>query len=341
MKQFDRALALLLLLRGGKRWSAAALARHFAVSTRTIYRDIETLSVLGVPVYAEQGRNGGFTLLPGYFLPPVMLSTGEAVSILLGLALLRSLRARPFTAEMATAERKLLAIVPEQLRETLTAIGAIIGFEPSPDDLLHPEPSLPDHIPTASAQEGAILSAFLHAILDRRMVRLTYRSPYRRDEERHDLAPLGLFADRDKWYLVGRVGAPDAHPRVWRADRAHALTALSEIAEEGGDFDVRAFLGRSWLRPAMARWGVESPVSLRLTAAQAERLQRDWYYRHARYETQGDGSVTMHYGDDDRRGVFALLRWLGPGAELLAPVAWRAEFRAELAQILACYEDAG
>ncbi len=99
MNRFDRALAILLLLRSGKTLSATDLARRFEVSTRTIYRDIETLSAVGVPVYAEMGRDGGFRLLPGYFLPPVMFSVGEAISLLLGLTLLRSLRATPFAAE--------------------------------------------------------------------------------------------------------------------------------------------------------------------------------------------------------------------------------------------------
>ena len=80
MNRLDRALGILLWLRSRKTVSAAELAKQFEVSQRTIYRDIETLSELGIPVYAEMGRAGGFRLLEGYFLPPVMFSVGEAVS---------------------------------------------------------------------------------------------------------------------------------------------------------------------------------------------------------------------------------------------------------------------
>ena len=73
MKELDRTLGILLLLRGGRPVSATELARRFEVSSRTIYRDIETLSSLGVPVFADMGRNGGFKLREGYFLPPVTL----------------------------------------------------------------------------------------------------------------------------------------------------------------------------------------------------------------------------------------------------------------------------
>src|SRR6476661_8154690 len=106
MNRIDRALGILLLLRGGKAISATALSRRFEVATRTIYRDIETLSSLGVPVYAEMGRAGGFRLVEGYFLPPVMFSAREAISLMLGISLLRNLRASPFAAERETGAQK-------------------------------------------------------------------------------------------------------------------------------------------------------------------------------------------------------------------------------------------
>jgi predicted DNA-binding transcriptional regulator YafY len=112
MDRFQRVLGILLHLRSGKEVSAFDLAQRFGVSRRTIYRDMEMLSALGVPVYAERGHAGGFRLLEGYFLPPVMFSKGEAVSLLLSVTLLRSLRAKPFPADLVKAEKKLLAAMP-------------------------------------------------------------------------------------------------------------------------------------------------------------------------------------------------------------------------------------
>src|ERR1044072_2329971 len=104
MNRFDRALGILLLLRSGESLSATELARRFEVSTRTIYRDVEALGMVGVPVYAERGRDGGFRLVEGYFLPPVMFTRAEAVSLLLAVTLLRNLRSRPFAADLELAE---------------------------------------------------------------------------------------------------------------------------------------------------------------------------------------------------------------------------------------------
>src|SRR5690348_2995647 len=193
MNRLDRALALLLLLRGGRVWPATALAARLEVSTRTVYRDIETLNAVGVPVYAELGRAGGFRLLPGYFLPPVMFSTTEAVALFLGLTLLRSLRAAPFATEMETSEQKLLAALPERLRAILAAMPALVGFEAIPGDAFHHERTgdrSPDQAASPSA-EGQVVAVFLQAILDRGGAVLHYRSPYQAHAQRLTVAPCG------------------------------------------------------------------------------------------------------------------------------------------------------
>src|SRR5687767_1906482 len=119
MRRTDRLLGIMLKLRAGRVVTAAELARQFEVSQRTVYRDMETLSVLGVPVYAEQGRRGGFRLLEGYFLPAISFSQAEAVSLVLGLTVLERMRSRPFTAGLETASAKLLAAMPQHLSERL------------------------------------------------------------------------------------------------------------------------------------------------------------------------------------------------------------------------------
>jgi hypothetical protein len=103
-------------------------------------------------------------------------------------------------------------------------------------------------------------------------------------------------------------------------------------------FDVRALLERRWMQPAMDQWIAEAPVTLRLTPAQAELLQQDWYYRHARFHPGPDGSVSFTFGEDNQAAVFALLRWLGPSAELLEPAAWRARFVNELQAMARVYQ---
>jgi hypothetical protein len=167
---------------------------------------------------------------------------------------------------------------------------------------------------------------------------------------------LGAFWDRDRWYLVGRPWGfpPDAAARrLYRADRVLSLTPIDPVHAPGmpeghdgdnegdhdADFDVRDLLGHVWLGEAMRVWRENAPVTLRVTPAQADILKRDWYYRHADFTASAaSGAVEMIYGEDDPAHACALLRWLGPGAELIAPAAWRERARVELAQMLAHHQ---
>ena len=340
MRRTDRLLGMMLKLRSGMVVPATELAAQFEVSQRTVYRDMETLSALGVPVYAEQGRRGGFRLLEGYFLPAISFTEAEAVSLLLGLAVLERMRSRPFASSLETAAAKLLAAMPRHLSERLAEAATFLGVERSAEDAFHrelAEPPLPD--PASPAEQHAI-DTFLQALLDGTNVALDYRSPYRPASDTIAAVPRGLFWDRDRWYLVGDRIEPAPGRRLWRADRVLAIRQIERRSDET-PFDIQRLLGRAWLTGAMDQWAEDAPVRIRLTRTQAELLQADWYYRHARYEERPDGDVVICFGQDQQSVVLELLRWLGPGAELLEPAEWRAAIRDDLRQMLAMYQEHG
>src|SRR5258708_39532369 len=116
---------------------------------------MDKLGALGVSLYAERGRQGGVRLLPGYFLPPLMFTQQEAIVLLLGLTLQKSLRATPFPAEREMAEKKLLAALPDTLRSLLAKAEQFVGFEQTPDDIFHPEPAQqePDGVTIRPAEQ--------------------------------------------------------------------------------------------------------------------------------------------------------------------------------------------
>lgn len=321
---------MLLVLRDGRVVSASALAERFEVSKRTVYRDLEVLSGLGIPLGSEPGRRGGVKLGPGFFLPPVTLSPEEAVSLLLGAMMTRRLGVAPFGRELDDAERKLLAVLPERTRAEMGRAVGLIGFEAVPDDLLHPERDETKAAsgPEARRAETEAAGAFLRALLSRSRLTLTYSSPYREPEPPAEIEPEGLIWDRDRWYLAGRV---DGERRMWRADRVVGIGPGRAIPPVDLGPGVAGLLGRKWLRAAMRGWRDGSPVRIRMTKAQAERLARDWYFGNADFEPAADGRVDIVYGERDADNAASLVRWLGPGAELVEPAEWRAEIRDGLA----------
>src|SRR5581483_4511426 len=82
MNRTDGLLAIVLELQGRGRQRAEDLAATFETSKRTIYRDIQALGESGVPIVSVPGQ--GYSLMPGYFLPPLSFTTEEATMLMLG-----------------------------------------------------------------------------------------------------------------------------------------------------------------------------------------------------------------------------------------------------------------
>jgi predicted DNA-binding transcriptional regulator YafY len=266
-------------------------------------------------------------LLEGYFLAPIAFTRDEAASLLLALTLLRSLHLTPLARELETAERKLLGVLPRHLRPLLAETQRLFGFERTARDAFHADPDEPPR----GGDEQRTLDVFLKAVLDGVRVSFAYRAAAGAERPSRDVDPLGVLWDRDRWYLVGR--RPErARAQMWRADRVRDIAATTIKVPPDPGFDVRRFLGRTWLAAAMKEWARVDPVRIRMTAAQARRVRTDWLYGHAQFERGPDGSTIMTFGEG-LEPALALLRWLGPGAELVAPAAWRARAADELEQM--------
>lgn len=83
MSKAKRLLDILMFANAKRKFTAQEIADEFKISIRTVHRYILDLSDMGLPIYAEQGRNGGYTVLSNRLLPPILFTEEEAVSIFL------------------------------------------------------------------------------------------------------------------------------------------------------------------------------------------------------------------------------------------------------------------
>ena len=217
----DRLLQIVGLLRAHGRLSATELARRLEVTPRTVLRDMEALSTAGVPVVAERGRTGGFSLLPGY-RPAVEELTATEVQALL-LAGQVPADSVGLAGPLASALRKVAgSAAPEHGRSAARISDRVLvdsaGWWGEPEELEH----------FASVQQ---------AVLADRRLRLTYRP---RDPSRtgvRTVDPYGLLQAAGTWYLVA---AHRGQPRSYRVSRVLAATVLDEPSSRPPDLDLRS-----------------------------------------------------------------------------------------------------
>src|SRR4051812_31736595 len=149
MNRIERLTAIVLLLQE-KPHTSTAIARHFEVSKRTILRDVQALSEMGIPVIAREGVGGGYALPDDYYLAPLPLSLQENFLLHLALRSITGLAALPFEPARASLLIKLRSILPQA---QLAGIEAML--EKVAVDIPHrlqPAPFLDDLMAAMQAQ---------------------------------------------------------------------------------------------------------------------------------------------------------------------------------------------
>ena len=126
MNRTDRLLAIILELQGKGRQRAEDLAETFETSKRTIYRDIQALGEAGVPVVSIPGR--GYSLMKGYFLPPLSFTTDEATMLMLGSDVMAQSFDAQYRSAALAASHKIEHVLPERLREEVHYLQESIRF---------------------------------------------------------------------------------------------------------------------------------------------------------------------------------------------------------------------
>src|SRR5262245_28220292 len=111
-----RVLAALELLQTHGRISGPELSRRLAVDRRTVRRYVVTLEELGIPVTAERGRDGHYSLVSGFKLPPMMFSDDEALAVAVGLQAARGLGLAEAHVAVTGALAKLERVMPPKLK---------------------------------------------------------------------------------------------------------------------------------------------------------------------------------------------------------------------------------
>ena len=109
-----RLITLIMLLQRRSQQKAGELAEALGVSARTIHRYINMLDEMGIPVYAERGPHGGYSLVRGYKMPPLVFTPEEAVAVYLGSSMVREVWGPLYEDAAQGAMAKLENVLPDE-----------------------------------------------------------------------------------------------------------------------------------------------------------------------------------------------------------------------------------
>jgi predicted DNA-binding transcriptional regulator YafY len=288
MNRIDRLTAILLLLQGEKR-SANEIARRFEVSRRTIQRDIDALCEMGIPIVAEPGSTGGYSLPSDYSLPPLALTLHEAFLLRLALSSLSQLSEMPFKQERESLLAKVQTLLPRQEGETLNQLQQAISLD---------VPSRPYPTP--------FLDQLLESAHEEQWISVTYRSE--NGVSQQTLLPLHLRAEAGLWYCEAYSYERES-TRVYRADRF---------------LDVKVASSPPQLERPISRIIHVHPsypeIRIHLTTRGMLKLERESYLAtYLQQQSEGEGLLTIHLRPESYDWLVQILLNLGTDAKVLAP----------------------
>lgn len=224
-----RVLALLELLQARGRVSGPELARRLRVDGRTVRRYIAVLEELGVPISSERGCNGGYLLVAGFKLPPMMFTDEEALALSVGLLAARSLGLADAAPAVASAQAKLERVMPASLKRRVRAIDETVALELSRSN--------------SGSGSSVAITTLSAAAQTRQRVHLHYRSAAGTASER-DFDPYGLAWRGGRWYVVGHCHLRNG-VRSFRLDRIEGVQAVAASFSRPPGFDALGHLVRS------------------------------------------------------------------------------------------------
>jgi len=197
MRRADRLFQIVQNLHTTRRVTAKKLADILEVSERTIYRDMQDLTLSGIPITGEAGQ--GYCLLKGFQLPPLMFTEQEIEALLIGAKMVRAWTDKELAGAAHQALQKIEHVIPEKLKPQLERNDMIV----------------PDFPMEGQASEQLQLL--------RKAIRHTYKVSLhycRADGEQSHrvIHPLGLFYWGKVWTVVGWCEMRDNF-RHFRLDR--------------------------------------------------------------------------------------------------------------------------
>jgi predicted DNA-binding transcriptional regulator YafY len=239
-----RLLKLLSLLQTPREWPGGELAERLDVSPRTIRRDVDRLRDLGYPVEASRGSVGGYRLVAGAAMPPLLLDDEEAVAIVVGLRAGAGHAIEGVDEASVRALSKLEQVLPSRLRQRVSVLqNATVPLTRGDGATIDP----------------GTLTTLASAATGRERLRFAYRSGDGTRTKRQ-VEPYRLVSTGQRWYLV----AYDLDREDWRTFRVDrigepyatgARFAPRPLPVEGAGSDARSaggdaarFLARSMRR---------------------------------------------------------------------------------------------
>lgn len=225
MKKLERMNAIIYILKEKGRVSAKEMAALLEVSERTVYRDIDALSQIKIPIITFEGNNGGYELDSDFFIPTLRLSEDEITNFLILLKLGRKLKIPGLYKQYDMLSYKLFNAIARDSRPGLVRFMdkfKVYINRINPGDYV-----------------DGILEMIIQSLEEEKKLKITYYTPLSDSVTEREVSPCRFLFDEGGWYLTGYCHLRK-EKRTFRLDRIRCIQLLEDKCSFPDDFMDKA-----------------------------------------------------------------------------------------------------
>ncbi len=292
MNRAGRLVKILLLLQGLGQLTALQLAKKLEVSERQIYRDIDALTLWQVPIFAQSGHGGGYSLPKDYKVDPAMFTSVQVSTLSAGGLAIRGLSDfLEDESEIEVANAKLLSTLSETDREVVRRQIDYIYFDHNRWYRRYAYKNTLREMKYAVLHDRQIVIDFFRRYDTGRLSPLTTR-----------VDAYGLVFKSDTWYLVGYFSL-ERRVRRWNVTRINRVQITEETFVRPLNFSLKA-----WWADEVEDFGKgDTRVRLRIDKAVLHRFERTTWKKDNKFYDHGDYLVVELMVDNYQRIVDLIL----------------------------------
>jgi predicted DNA-binding transcriptional regulator YafY len=221
MNRLDRLTSILIQLQSKRLITAREIANRFEVTNRTIYRDIQTLRLAGIPIGEEEGK--GYFLVEGYRLPPIMFTMEEARALITTSKILNYHTEDSLKHNYESALLKIKAVLPLRDKDKLEFLNSRIGF----------------HKPWAPT--SLYLDSIQYSITESEKLKIIYQTEKEEQVTERIIQPYAVYFSGAVWSVIAFCELRQ-EIREFRLDRIKELQLQHTHFNPDNTFSIEHYL---------------------------------------------------------------------------------------------------
>lgn len=308
--KIDRLVSIIMVLLDKKRIGAQELADMFEVSPRTIYRDIDTINMAGIPVRSITGVGGGFEIMPEYKIDKKFFSSEDLSALLMGLSSLSNM------------------IQGEELVHALAKVRSFIPADRAKDIELKVNQIYIDLSPwTGNRNIQPYLEVIKEALQGSRLLIFSYVAHHGNRTVR-TVEPYQLVLKGGQWYLQG-------YCRKRNDFRLFRLSRMSNLQVQRETFTPREYQ-KPWLDFDDMWKAMQTKIKIRIHKSVMDRVLEFCSYED--FMSDGEEHYLVNFPFIENEYHYDILLSFGNKCECLAPLHIRAEMMRRIRAMADIYE---